>query len=205
MTRILTDRQKEILDYIIECIRDEGRPPTVAEIGERYGIASTNGVNDHLLALKKKGYIERSSKARSIRVTDKAMTTLYRPDAGTLPLIGRVAAGLPALAQENVESQVEVPMSLAARKAFCLRVRGDSMVDAGMLDGDIIVVDASLRPTPGDIVVALVDDDATVKRFYPRGDVIELRPENSRMQTILAPAESVKIQGVVVALQRTLK
>ncbi|MBI2421903.1 MAG: transcriptional repressor LexA [Candidatus Hydrogenedentes bacterium] len=204
MAKGLTRRQKEILDFIIECVRDNRVPPTIAEIGTEFGIVSTNGVNDHLNALERKGFIERSSKARGIHLTEQAVTGLYMNEVGVLPLLGRVAAGQPMLAQENIEDHIPVSSSLATRKAFCLRVTGDSMIEDGILDGDVIIVDQERRARPGDIVVALVEDEATVKHFYPEGRTIELRPANSAMQTLRYPANSVSLQGVVVGLQRTL-
>jgi len=205
MAKQLTPRQAQILHHIVECIRDHGYPPTIAEIGEAFGIASTNGVNDHLVAIEKKGYIERSSKARGIRVTEKAAAGLYRSEVGMLPLVGRVAAGQPILAEQNIERHVPVSASLAKKQAYCLRVQGDSMIDAGILDGDIVIVDQGRRAGAGDIVVALLDDEATVKRFYPRGDQVELRPANARLKPIRRAARSVRLQGVVVALQRTFE
>ena len=204
MARQLTKRQRAILQYIIECIRDHGFPPTIAEIGEEFGISSTNGVNDHLLALEKKGYIQRSSKARGIHVTEKAAAGLYQSEVGVLPLVGRVAAGQPLLAEENVEGRVPVPAALANQRAFCLRVTGDSMIEDGILDGDILIVDQSRPAHPGDVVVALVDDEATVKHFHPLGDTVELRPANHAMAPMHYPAANVLLQGVVVGLQRTL-
>jgi repressor LexA len=205
MTKALTTRQREILEYIIDNIRDYGRPPTIVEIGERFDIASTNGVNDHLLALAKKGFIERSSKARSIQVTQMAAGEFMQPQIRSLPLLGRVAAGLPVFSEENVEAHVAVSAEIAGPKSFCLRVQGESMIEAGILHGDTIVVDLSIPPRTGSVVVALVNDETTVKYFYPRGEMIELRPANSAMQSILVPARDVQIQGVVVALQRTLR
>ena len=204
MAKDLTKRQREILDFVIECVRDRGMPPTIAEIGEEFGIASTNGVNDHLVALEKKGFIERSSKARGIIITDKAAIGLYQSDVGVLPLLGQVAAGTPILAEENIEGHVPVDSAMAQRAAYCLRVRGDSMVEDGILDGDIIIVDQGKKAYPGDVVVALVEDEATVKHFYPEGATIELRPANSTMETMRFPAQDVSLQGVVVALQRSL-
>lgn len=204
MAKELTKRQREILDYIIECVRDHGLPPTIAEIGDEFGIASTNGVNDHLVALEKKGYIERSSKARGILVTPKAAIGLYQSEVGVLPLVGTVAAGQPILAEENIEGHVAVDAGMAQRRAFCLRVHGDSMIEDGILDGDIIIVDQEKRARAGDVVVALVEDEATVKYFYPNGTTIELRPANATMETMFFPARDVSLQGVVVALQRSL-
>lgn len=204
MAKGLTNRQRQILEYIVQCIRDNGYPPTIAEVGAEFGISSTNGVNDHLQALERKGFIERSSKARGIRVTEKAAAGLYRSDVGVLPLVGRIAAGTPLLAEENVEDHVPVSADLAARNAYCLRVNGDSMIEDGILDGDIIIVDRDKRVRTGDVVVALVEDEATVKHFYPHGQQVELRPANSTMSTMLFPASDVTLQGVVVALQRAL-
>lgn len=204
MAKGLTKRQEAILRFIIESIRDYGYPPTIAEIGEQFGISSTNGVNDHLVALEKKGYIERSSKARGIHVLPKAAAGLYQSEASMLPLVGSVAAGQPILAEENIEDYVAVSAALAQPDSYCLRVRGDSMIEAGILDGDVIVVDQTRQAKPGDIVVALLGDEATVKRFYPQGNEVELRPENKTMESIRVWGEDLQLQGVVVALQRAL-
>lgn len=202
MAKGLTERQQAILDFIIESIRENGYPPTIAEIGLRFSIASTNGVNDHLQSLERKGYITRSPKARGIHVNRIAAQGLYQSDVGTAPLVGRVAAGYPILAEQNIESEIPVSGSLARSKVFCLRVSGDSMIEDGILDGDIIVVDQEKRPRTGDIVVALIDEDATVKHYHPKGGNIELRPANHTMQPMVYPAGQVSIQGVVVGLQR---
>jgi repressor LexA len=205
MARNLTRRQAEVLHYIIECIRDQGYPPTIAEIGNHFHISSTNGVNDHLEALERKGYIVRSSKARSIHVTEKAAVSLYRADGATLPLVGRIAAGQPLLAEENIEDRVVVSPMLAKPESYCLRVQGDSMIEDGIIEGDLIIVDQSIPPAAGNIVVALVNGEATVKRYFPHGDMVELRPANAAMQPLLVPAPAIQLQGVVVALQRTIK
>lgn len=204
MAKGLTKRQEAILRFIIESIRDYGYPPTIAEVGAEFGITSTNGVNDHLVALEKKGYIERSSKARGIYVTPKAAAGLYQKEAAMLPLVGQVAAGMPILAEENVEDHIAVSSSLCKGGTFCLRVRGESMIEDGILEGDIVVVDQTRQPRKGDVVVALIDDEATVKHYYPDGPVIELRPANAAMEPIRVPANAVQLQGVVVALQRSI-
>lgn len=204
MAKGLTSRQREVLEYIIDSIRDRGYPPTIAEIGADFGITSTNGVNDHLRALERKGYIERSSKARGIHVTEKAAAGLYQNEVGMLPLIGRVAAGEPILAQENIETHVPVSASLAQRRAYCLRVQGDSMIEDGILDGDVIIVDLEREARRGDVVVALVDDEATVKHYHPDGREVELRPANAAMKPMRFPRQQVQLQGVVVALQRVI-
>lgn len=202
MAKELTKRQRAILEFIITSIRDNGLPPTIAEIGLKFKIASTNGVNDHLVALERKGYITRSSKARAIHITPKGTTGLYQRNLSTLPLVGRVAAGYPILAEENIESEVHVGPGLANDHSFCLRVAGDSMIEAGIFDGDIIIVDGKRRPQKGNVVVALVEDEATVKYFHPESGVVELRPANPAMSPMRYPAQSVQVQGVVVGLQR---
>jgi len=204
MAKELTRRQAAILQFIVECIRKDGRPPTIAEIGSEFRISSTNGVNDHLRALVRKGYITRSSKARGIHVTEKAAAGLYAEHVGMLPLVGQVAAGQPVLSEQNIEGHVAVAGDLARRDAYCLRVHGDSMIEDGILDGDIIIVDRQREAHRGDVVVALVDGEVTVKRYFPHGERVELRPANASMQSIIAPAFFVQLQGVVVALQRTI-
>lgn len=205
MATDITPRQKAVLKYIAETIEGQGYPPTIQEIGRYFGITSTNGVFDHLKTLERKGYIERSAKARSIRLTQKAIAGLGLEPVAVLPLVGRVAAGQPLLAMENIEAYVDVPPRLAGKEAFCLRVTGDSMIEAGILEGDIIIVDSASLPRPGDVVVALIDGEATVKYFYPKSDVVELRPANSLMKAMTYPAAQVSIQGVVVSLQRNLE
>jgi repressor LexA len=204
LSKELTKRQQDILDFIITCIRVHGCPPTIAEVGKEFGISSTNGVNDHLVALERKGFIERSPKARGIRVIDHGGVPLYGTEVGMLPLLGRIAAGQPLLAQEYVETYLPVAPAFSRPGNYCLRVSGESMIEDNILDGDIILIDRSRRPRTGDIVVALVaNEEATVKRWYPHGDMIELRPANATMSPMLYPAQDVELQGVVVGLQRT--
>ena len=202
MAKGLTSRQEAILRFIIESIQDMGYPPTIAEIGEEFDIGSTNGVNDHLRALEKKGYIERSSKARGIHVLPKAAAGLYQHESAMVPLVGEVAAGNPILAEENIESYVPVATHMAKTGSYCLRVRGDSMIEDGILEGDIVIVDQTRRPREGDVVVALVDSDATIKHFHPKGDMIELHPANATMRPIVVAPHELHIQGVVVGLNR---
>ncbi|HOD50874.1 MAG TPA: transcriptional repressor LexA [Candidatus Hydrogenedentes bacterium] len=203
MAKGLTRRQADILHFIVRCIRDNGMPPTIAEIGRRFNISSTNGVNDHLVALERKGCIERTSKARSIRVTGEGAAGLYGAGATMVPLVGRIAAGIPILAEENIEDTIPVAPALGVEGGYALRVQGDSMIEDGILEGDTIIVDPQRRVRRGDIVVALVNDEATVKHFYAQGDMVELRPANAAMQPIRVPARDVQVQGVVVGLQRT--
>ena len=205
MAKTLTKRQREILDFIIMFSKKNGMPPTISEIGRRFHIASTNAVSDHLRALERKGFIQRSSKARSIRLTDKVSAGLYTTQVGVVPLVGRIAAGSPVLAEENIETYVPVAASAAREGVFGLRVQGDSMIEAGILAGDIIIVDPDVSPNQGDIVVALVDDEATVKRYYRHGDLVELRPANPAFKSLFFPADVLQVQGVVIALQRSIR
>lgn len=202
MAKGLTKRQESILRFIIECIQDNGYPPTIAEIGEEFVIGSTNGVNDHLRALERKGYIERSSKARGIHILPKAAAGLYQHESAMVPLVGEVAAGNPILAEENIESYVPVSSHMAKTGSYCLRVRGESMIEDGILEGDIVIVDQTRRPKDGDVVVALVESDATIKHFYPKPDCVELHPANSTMEPIVVAPDAIHIQGVVVGLHR---
>lgn len=204
MAKYITKRQQAILNFIIESIRDNGYPPTIAEICRQFEIKSTNGVNDHLVALERKGYITRSNKARDIRLTDKAAVGFYEQDAAVLPLIGQVAAGQPILAQENIDEHITFDAAFIGKATFCLRVKGDSMIEDGILDGDLVLVDQTQQPRKGQIVVALVEDEATIKHYFPQGPVIELRPANQSMESIFVPANLLQLQGVVVGLQRRI-
>ena len=205
MARDLTQRQRQVLEHIIEHIREEGRPPTIAEIGTRFGITSTNAISDHLIALERKGFIERSNnKARGIYITNKAAAGLYPSEVDMLPLIGRVAAGQPILAEENIERYVPVAASATAGNGYCLQVQGDSMIEDGIFEGDVLVVDQQRTPRQGDVVVALVNGEATVKHYHPHGSIVELRPANRAMAPLRYPAGEVQLQGVAVAVHRSL-
>ncbi len=216
----LTDRQKEVLAFIQESISGRGYPPTLREIGERMGIRSTNGVNDHLKALEKKGYLAREDlKSRALRPLHprgRASATpvphAFGDDAVEVPLLGRVAAGQPLLAVENVEDTVKVDRfflgATPPREVFALRVKGESMIDDGIFDGDFIFVRKSLSAEKGDIVVALIEDEATVKRYFPEGDVIRFQPANAAMQPIMVRRrdfKSVNLIGVVVGVYRKIR
>ena len=206
MARNITQRQADVLQYIVDFMGEENFPPTIAEIAAHFNIKSTNGVNDHLAALERKGYITRTKKARSIQLTGKGEHSLDRAPAEALPLVGSVAAGSPILAEENIEEYVPVAAHQANEGGFCLRVRGDSMIEDGILDGDTIIVDGKRSPRKGDVVVALVDEDeATVKRYIPHGSEVELMPANCEMQPIIVPSNMVQIQGVVIGLHRDIR
>jgi len=203
-TTELTARQRRILEFIERFIIDEQYPPTMAEIGRAMGIRSKNGVNDHLVALQKKGYITRSSRARSIRLL-RGSDPRRVSSAARVPLLGRVAAGEPVVSEEYIEGYVPVTADLAEGTTFALRVEGESMIDHGILPGDVVIVRNGTVPRDGDIVVALVDNETTIKRFYRRDGNIELRPANRTMQPITVRADRVVIQGVVLALERRFK
>jgi repressor LexA len=203
--RELTGRQQQILDYIRGEIHRRGFPPSVREIGEAVNLSSSSTVHSHLAALEKKGFIKRDpSKPRALEVLD------YRdPDRAidygqvkAVPVVGQVAAGSPILAAENIESTMPLPAEFAEGSTFILRVRGDSMIGAGIFDGDFVVVRQQSSADNGDIVVALLDDEATVKRFFRESDRIRLQAENPTMEPIYA--RDVRILGKVVALFRRL-
>ncbi len=195
----LTPRQQKILDFIRARIRERGFPPTVREIGEEFGIRSTNGVHGFLRALEKKGAINRDrGLARSIEVLDPDTGELDRP--GVLPLAGRIAAGRPIEAIEQQDT-LDVPSLFEGSGRFALQVRGDSMIDAGILEGDYVIVEKRNTARNGEIVVALLaDGEATLKRFYKDADRVRLVAENPRYAPIVA--RDVALQGVVVGLVR---
>jgi repressor LexA len=204
MKDLLTSRQQQVLDFISRCIDERGYPPTMREIGEHMSIRSTNGVNDHLKALERKGYLKRDDmKSRALRPISGSGQVLE------IPLVGNVAAGSPMLAVENIEDTVKIDKFFIGptREVFALRVKGDSMIEDGIYDGDFIFVRKQLTADPGDIVVAIVGDEATVKRYYPEGDRIRLQPANSAMAPIYihrAEFKSVDILGVVVGVYRKI-
>ena len=211
----LTKRQAQTLDYIRQSIEQRGYPPTLREIGEYMGIRSTNGVNDHLRALERKGYLRREDmKSRALRVVDSPDGAPSRPaptddSLMDIQVLGRVAAGLPLLAEENVIDTVRVDRMLVrgGRDVFGLRVTGDSMIEAGILNGDYIFVRRQPSADRGDIVVALIGDEATVKRYYPEKDYVRFQPANSQMAPILVRAADFKptmLLGVVVGVFRRL-
>jgi repressor LexA len=204
MAAELTRRQQQVLDYINACIQDRGYPPTMREIGEHMGISSTNGVNDHLKALERKGYL----------VRDDMKSRALRPVAGSgqwleVPVVGRVAAGMPVLAVENIEDTVKVDRFFVgpSREVFALRVSGESMIEDGIFDGDYIFVRKQVAADKGEIVVAMIDGEATVKRYYPEGDRIRFQPANETMEPIYVRSSdfrSVDLLGVVIGVFRKM-
>lgn len=201
----LTKRQQQILDFIRGEIHRCGYPPSVREIGEAIGLSSSSTVHSHLAALESKGYLRRDpSKPRALEVLDFRETD-RGVDYGSVravPVVGQVAAGQPILAAENIEQTMSLPTEMADDQTFILRVKGDSMIEAGILDGDFVVVRQQQTATNGDIVVAMLEDSATVKTFYREPDRIRLQPENSTMEPIYS--RDVSILGKVVALFRRL-
>jgi repressor LexA len=218
---VLTDRQREILDFITQSIDERGYPPTLREIGVHFGIRSTNGVNDHLRALEKKGHLQREDlKSRALRPVAAPGASAASSGAGRredprladiveIPVVGRVAAGLPLLAVENVQDTVHVDKFFIGqtREVFALRVKGESMIEAGIFDGDYIFVRKQLQANRGDIVVAMIGDEATVKYYYPEGETIRFQPANAAMQPILVKKrewKSVNLVGIVVGVYRKM-
>lgn len=219
MPEALTKRQKQVLDFITSSINDRGYPPTLREIGEHFGIRSTNGVNDHLKALEKKGHLRREDlKSRAMRPVcmDRSATNVVplhklrlEDEFVDVPIVGRVAAGQPILAVEHVEDTVKVDRFFIgnSREVFGLRVVGESMIEDGIFDGDYVFVKKTPTAHRGDIVVAMIEDEATVKRYYPEGDVIRFQPANCNMQPIIVKKRdfrSVDIIGVVVGVYRKM-
>ena len=217
----LTQRQQMVLDFIKVSITDRGYPPTLREIGARMGIRSTNGVNDHLRALERKGYLTREDmKSRALRPTGMQLqlptgdgvpagVAANDEDMVEIAILGRVAAGLPLLAEEHVIDTVKIARGLlkGGREIFGLRVQGDSMIDAGILSGDYIFVKKQLPSSRGDIVVALIGDEATVKYYYPEKDYVRFQPANKTMAPILVRAMDFKptmLIGIVVGMYRRM-
>lgn len=199
----ISDKQREILEYIKEMILKKGYPPTVREICETVKLKSTSSVHSHLEQLERNGYIRRDpTKPRTIEITDDTFN-LARRELVNVPLIGTVAAGAPLLAQENIESYFPIPAEiLPNRETFMLTVKGDSMIEAGILSGDRVIVAQTDTAENGEIVVALLDDSATVKRFFRGDGYIRLQPENSSMEPILV--KQVRILGRVIGLFRMM-
>jgi repressor LexA len=205
----LTKRQQEIFDFIKKYSARYGYPPTVRDIGKAVGLASSSTVHAHLANLEKAGLLRRdASKPRAIEMLDRAaggvvdaVKSVVRPNG--LPLVGHVAAGQPILAEENIEDYVAVPgLAGGDEGEYVLRVRGESMRDAGILEGDFVVVRRQDTAADGDIVVALVGEEATVKRFFREADHVRLQPENPAMEPIRS--REVRVMGKVVGVLRTV-
>jgi repressor LexA len=208
----LTKRQAQTLDFIRQSIEERGYPPTLREIGESMGIRSTNGVNDHLRALERKGYLSREDmKSRALRLVSREPEATSTSDDSLLDVqvLGRVAAGLPLMAEENVIDTVRIDRMLVrgGRDVFGLRVQGDSMINAGILNGDYIFVRKQATADPGEVVVALIGDEATVKYYHPEKDYVRFQPANDHMAPILVRASDFRptmLLGIVVGVYRRM-
>lgn len=199
----ITAKQQEILEYIKETILKKGYPPAVREICEAVHLKSTSSVHSHLETLEKNGYIRRDpTKPRTIEIIDECFN-LTRREVVNVPLIGTVAAGQPLLAEENIENYFPIPVEMLPNaQTFMLRVKGESMINAGIFDGDQIIVEEQITARNGELVVALVDDSATVKRFYKENGHYRLQPENDALEPIIV--NDVKILGKVIGLIRMM-
>ena len=197
----ISDKQREILDYIKTEILNKGYPPTVRDICEAVKLKSTSSVHSHLETLEKNGYIRRDpTKPRAIEIVDDNFN-LTRREVVNVPMIGRVAAGQPILAVENIESYFPIPTEFMPNaESFMLRVQGESMINAGILDGDFVLVEQSAVADNGDIVVALLEDSATVKRFYKEEGIFRLQPENDALEPIIV--RDLQIMGKVIGIFR---
>lgn len=184
----ITDKQREILEYIKKEILNKGYPPTVRDICEAVHLKSTSSVHSHLETLEKNGYIRRDpTKPRAIEIVDDNFN-LTRREVVNVPMVGRVAAGQPLLAVENIESYFPIPAEfMPNQETFMLKVKGESMINAGIFDGDQILVEQCREARNGDMVVALIDDSATVKTFFKEEGHIRLQPENDSMEPIIVP------------------
>ena len=197
----LTLRQKQIYEFLAKTVREKGYAPSIHEIGRRFKIASTNGVSDHLKALEKKGHIH--------RIGNRAMELLsphgrpLLPEVRELPILGRIRAGNPLLAEENIEGFVAVPYEIArGKELFALKVKGDSMIEEGILEGDCVIVKRQESAENGEIVAALIGAEATLKRFYRKGDMVTLKPSNKNYAPIVLNRGELRILGKVVGLIR---
>lgn len=197
----ITAKQKEILEYIKSEILKRGFPPAVREICEAVHLKSTSSVHSHLESLERKGYIRRDpTKPRAIEILDDSFQ-LLRKEMVNVPIVGKIAAGSPLLAVENIESYFPIPSEyLPNAQTFLLEVKGESMINAGILDGDMVLVEEDSTASNGDMVVALIEDGATVKTFYKEEGVFRLQPENDFMDPIIV--KNVTILGKVIAVMR---
>ena len=209
MATELTERQQAILNFITESTEENGFPPSVREIGQQFGIYPAT-VQDHISALERKGYLQKKRfQSRTLSVPASSRRAMPdRTDAPGIPIVGRVAAGLPLLAQENIEDMIHLPKEWAPAGAFLLRVQGSSMEGAHILDGDYVLVHPQETAVNGEIVVALIGDEATVKRFYRTDRGITLKPENPKYKPIevqKSEAASFKLVGKVMGVLRVMR
>lgn len=208
MSEGLTEKQRDVYNFICEYVAQNSFPPSVREIAAGVGVSSPATIQGHINALVQKGLLERSSgRSRTLSVVEAPDSPALITDPSTsvgeiiaVPLVGRVAAGSPILAEENIEETLVLPASYVHGETFMLRVHGDSMINVGIFDGDLVIVRKSETAQNGDIVVALIEDGATVKTFYREAQRVRLQPENDTMEPFYP--EDVRIAGVVVGLMR---
>jgi repressor LexA len=200
MATKLTSRQREILTFVQRYAESHGYPPSVREIGQAMGLTSSSTVHSHLEALGRKGFLRRDpSKPRALEVLGNGKA---HAKSVAWPVVGQVAAGAPITAEQNIEDYMALPADLGRDEGFVLRVKGDSMIDDGIYDGDLLIVRRQKTANNGDIIVARVEDEATVKRFYREGDKIRLQPANQTMSPIYA--KDVAIEGKAIGVFRRL-
>ena len=206
MKRILTKRQQDILDFIESFMQERGYPPTLREIGNEFGIRSTNGVRVNLAALEKKEYIKRRPwLSRGIEIVSAPKVQQTDTEVSYVPIIGKVAAGEPIFASENIDGMLAIDDNfLSTKKVFALKVQGDSMKNVGILDGDFVLARRQHTAEPGEIVVFIVGDEITVKRFDTKGDKVYLIPENDEYETRIVEKKSSELQiaGKIVGIMR---
>ena len=200
MASNLTARQKQIYDFVVKNIREKGYAPSISEIGARFKIASTNGVSDHLKALERKGHIRRVGK-RAIEVLTPLGKSLFAATR-QVPILGRVPAGKPLMTEESVEGLMGVPAEMARGETFVLKVKGDSMIDAGILDGDYVIIRHQETAENGEIVCAMINGEATLKRFRKKGDVVTLLAENKSYPPMTISRGEFSIMGKMMGLIR---
>ena len=210
MSEALTPRQREILNVISQSMQDRGYPPSVREIGEAVGLNSPSTVHNHLNTLQKMGFLRRDPtkpRAIEVRFDTNSEVAMERRPSRHVPLIGDVAAGTGVLAQENVEDLIPIPTDFTGEgELFMLRVRGDSMIEAGILDGDFVVARQQTVAENGDVVVAgIPGDEATIKTFKKSGNNITLVPSNSSMKPMVFTSDEVQIYGILVTVMRKLR
>lgn len=205
MAEFLTERQKQILDFVFDFVSARGMAPTHLEIRRRFGYRSYGTVHKHLKLLRQKGYLRGGwNQKRGLELTEKTLRS-RRAAANTVPFHGRIAAGRPIEAVAGVDD-LSVPGHLLERGApsrhYVLQVEGDSMIDDGICDGDLVVIAQRDDARSGEMIVALIDDEATLKRYYPEEDAVRLQPANREMEPLFVPADKLRVQGVVVGLMR---
>ncbi len=206
MRTALTDKQQNILDYIGDFIGREGMPPTITEVATAYRIKTATAFA-HIRALQRKGFVSRTSKARSLTLT-RSTAPRHLSLTLSIPILGRINAGLPLMAEQQIDGAIQVdpsmlPRGIGGHRLFGLRIVGDSMRDKAILEGDIVIVKEQASAQIGQIVVAMVDGEATVKSFYLGDGQVELRPANARFESQFYAFDEVVLQGVVIALHRS--